>query len=84
MEHIEKSSVIEAISYTKIDKKLKISFKSGAVHEWTGVPFTKYQKLLEAESKGSYFSLNIKGKYNGVKIKGKDEVYNDIKDFFDI
>lgn len=83
MEYVE-SSNIEAISYLKAEKILKIHFKNGSVYEWSDVPARKYKKLLEAESKGSCFAKEIKGKYTSTKIKDKDLMYNDIKDFFDI
>lgn len=83
MEHVE-SSNIEAISYLKAEKILKIHFKNGSVYEWKDVPVRKYNRLMEAESKGSFFSKEIKGKYTSNKLKSKDLMYNDIKDFFDI
>lgn len=81
MEYV-KSSTIEAISYLKKTKKLRISFKSGAVYQWSRVPLKKYKGLLESESKGRYFSQEIKGRYSSVKIKDKDVLINDSKDFF--
>ena len=84
MELIKNSSNIEAITYLKPEKLLRINFKNGSVYEWKKVPLTKYKKLLEAESKGKYFSREIKGKYTSTKIKDKEELYNDLKDFFDI
>lgn len=84
MDYVKKSSNIEAISYLKTEKVLKIHFKNGAVYEWFNVPLRKYKKLLEAESKGGYFSKEIKGQYTSNKIKDKDSIHNDIKDFFEI
>lgn len=77
-----KSSTIQAVSYLKKVKKLKISFKSGAVYEWKRVPLKKYKGLLESESKGRYFTKEIKGKYSSTKLKDKDPIINDSMDFF--
>lgn len=83
MEYV-KSSNIEAISYLKKEKKLRIYFKNGSVYQWSRVPVSKYNALLEAESKGKYFNEKIKGTHTSRKIKGKDEVFTDIKGFFDL
>lgn len=84
MEYISNSSNIEAINYLQLNRLLRINFKNGSVYEWTGVPKRKYEELLEAESKGKYFSAQIKGKYPSVKIKDSEAKYENVKDFFNI
>lgn len=79
------SSNIDAMTYLKLDKTLRINFKNGSVYEWKGISSKKYDAMLEAESKGKYFAKNIKGQYPSKKIKDADKKFNgDLKDFFNI
>jgi hypothetical protein len=83
MKYVE-SSNIDAIQYLKSEKKLVIMFKNGNSYEWNKVPMTKYKALMESDSKGRYFNNNIKGKYRGKKLKGNNDTFNDVKDFFEL
>lgn len=52
------SSNLEAIGYQK--GKLYVRFNSGHVYEYTGVPFSVFTALNEAESAGQYFNKNVR------------------------
>jgi hypothetical protein len=55
------SSVIEAIGYE--NGILRVAFHSGRVYDHPGVPIWIFMELLGADSKGRYYSQNIRGKY---------------------
>jgi hypothetical protein len=57
------SSTIRTIGYDAEQELLEITFNSGATYRYTGVPATIANTLLNAESKGSYFSVNIRSNY---------------------
>jgi len=57
------SSTIRTIGYDAELELLEITFNSGATYRYTGVPATIANTLLNAESKGSYFSVNIRSNY---------------------
>jgi len=40
-------------------------FQNGRVYTFFDVPYTVYQQLLAADSPGSYYNANIRGKYTG-------------------
>lgn len=42
---------------------LELQFRNGAVYQYFHVPRRVYQDLLWAQSKGSYFNQNIRGRY---------------------
>jgi hypothetical protein len=42
---------------------LEVGFNSAGVYQYSGVPETIYQSLMQASSKGSYFHSHIKGHY---------------------
>lgn len=61
-----KSSWLASVEYytcKRIDGYLIIVLKSGKEYIHKNVPFEIWQDFLEAESAGSYYDKNIKGKY---------------------
>jgi len=63
-----KSSTIQSIAYDKDEKKLWLTFKSG-LYEYEGVEPELADALVESESKGKFFSANIKDKFTFVKVE---------------
>lgn len=65
-----KSSNIKAIGYDKGSKVLRIEFNSGYTYDYYPVRKEVYDKLLASESKGKFFSENIKSnqKYSYQKV----------------
>ncbi len=57
------SSNILAIGYDPKIRALEVEFRSGSVYQYSGVPQDVYTALMQAESKGSYLHVNVKGKY---------------------
>lgn len=63
------SSSIESIGYFRGSETLEIEFKNGSIYQYFGVPIDEYWRLMQADSKGSYFAENIKDEYNYTKIR---------------
>ncbi len=57
------SSVLHSASYDKVMNRLTVTFKSGKSYDFYDVPVSIWQEFIEAESKGRYFTQNIKGKF---------------------
>ena len=63
------SSNLESVGYDANDEILEIKFHSGGVYQYLNVPLEKYESLMSASSKGSYFSRAIKDRYRYRKIR---------------
>lgn len=62
------SSNIRSIGYDPATKTLEIEFPSG-VYSYPNVPLEAYEGLKNAKSIGSYFSAQIRGKFQGTKLQ---------------
>ncbi|HEX8250235.1 MAG TPA: KTSC domain-containing protein [Pyrinomonadaceae bacterium] len=67
--HRVSSSNIESIGYDSSDEILEIKFLEGGIYQYFNVPYEKYESLMNASSKGSYFARVIKDKYRYRRIK---------------
>lgn len=56
------SSLLTLVSYST-HATLDLSFKSGAVYRYFGVPTLVFDQLLAAESKGAYFNQTIRSRF---------------------
>lgn len=65
-----KSSNIQAVGHE--GGKLRVQFTNGSTYEYDDVPSGLARSLANAESPGSFFSQNIRGKYEHKKV-GDDE-----------
>ena len=65
------SSNLAAVGYDLERKVLACTFRSGDVWHYAGVPQELAQACFEAESKGKFYSLHIKGKFAAEKMTGK-------------
>lgn len=66
-----KSSNLNSVRYAKAEQVLFIEFKTGTVYAYLNVPLWVMTGLIEAESKGKFFTVNIKkAAYPYVKISG--------------
>ena len=57
------STVIKKIRYDKQAQILQITFVSGLIYNYKSVPENIYLDLLNSGSRGSYFNLFIKDRY---------------------
>jgi hypothetical protein len=62
------STDIRAIGYDPETETLEIEFNKGSVYQYAGVPVGEYEATMNADSKGRYFSANIKGRYSFIKL----------------
>lgn len=60
------SSTIERIGYQ--DGTLYVQFKSGVAYSYEGTPYDIYQMLEKAESVGSTFHRQVKGRYRYTRL----------------
>lgn len=58
-----RSRALRAVAYDAPRQTLAIEFVSGSVYEYLNVPEPHYHDLLNAESKGTYFTRNIRDSY---------------------
>lgn len=70
---MERTSVvsrnISSVGYDPESQTLEIEFNKGGVYQYFGVPEHEYEALMGADSKGKYFSANIKsGGYSFAKL----------------
>lgn len=63
------SSNIASVGYKKTEQLLEIRFNTGSVYQYNNVPSEIYEQLQAADSKGSYFSSNIRSSYTYKRIK---------------
>ena len=68
-----KSSNIAAVGFDPATSTLGVQFSSGATYHYAGVSAEDHAALMGADSIGSHFAKNIRGKFEGVKQdKGAD------------
>jgi hypothetical protein len=63
------SSLLHAAQYQEQDLLLELEFRDGSIHRYFQVPGNTFEALLQAESKGAYFNLQIRKHFNSAKIK---------------
>lgn len=57
------SSSLRSVGYLADAGALEITFRSGAVYRYSGVPPHIHQALLDAKSKGRYFNAAIRSNF---------------------
>lgn len=55
------SSLIKEAKFT--DEVLSVEFTNGTKYNYIGVPKNVYEEFMTAESKGKFFTQNIKSKF---------------------
>jgi hypothetical protein len=55
------SSAIRAVGYD--GSTLTVEFNNGRIYDHPGVPYSVYEQLMLASSKGAYYNQNIRGRY---------------------
>ena len=54
------SSNLASVGYDPVTQTLEVEFLHGGVYQYSGVPPSVYDGLMEAESHGSYFDRHVK------------------------
>ena len=57
------SSVIRRFSYDEPQRRLRVTFTSGDVYDYVGVPPTRWRDFRAASSKGRFFAAHIRDRY---------------------
>jgi len=65
------SSLIKSIGHNPADNTLEVEFHKGGVYSYAGVPAEAHAALMAAESIGSHFLKNVKGRYAHTKIEAE-------------
>lgn len=58
-----RSSAISAVGYDQNSMRMKIRFIQGDTYDFCRVPSHIYQGLMNSNSKGSYYNMHIRDKY---------------------
>lgn len=61
------SSSIAAIGHDPKTSALHVQFKNGGVWSYAGVPAALHAEMLKAQSVGSHFHQNVRGKFQATK-----------------
>ena len=62
------SSDIASIGYDEDTQTLEVEFKNGSVYQYSGIPSTEHDGIMNSDSKGKYLHANIKNRYSYVKL----------------
>lgn len=62
------SSNLASVGYDADNQILEIEFHHGGVYQYFDVPFSVYEGIKEAASKGQYLAQHIKGYYRYVNV----------------
>ena len=54
------SSHLDSVGYDSSSQTLEVEFNGGSVYQYFSVPLQRYEGLMAASSKGSYFDSYIK------------------------
>ena len=65
------SSNIESIGYDLVESDLYVKFKNGSEYKYKSVPIKIYDKLIAADSVGSFFNRQVKDMFEFEKLKEK-------------
>ena len=65
---VKDSSTIGKVVYNLQSNKLKVEFLNGSVYEYTNVDQNTFTELCNADSKGKFFNVNIKTKFQYSKL----------------
>ena len=63
------STVIRSYQYDPDLQRLRITYISGAVYDYTGVPNDVYADMKAYQSKGTFLNQRIKGHYPYKKVR---------------
>jgi hypothetical protein len=66
------SSVLTSAAYDEDKRTLQLTFTSGEVYEYAGVPDYLFAVLVTAHSAGSVFNEAIRPNFKGKRIEGKE------------
>ena len=63
------SSVLASVGYSRQAQILEVEFRNGAIYRYLEVPETVFHELMSADSKTSYYDVNIRGRYRSLHVQ---------------
>jgi len=63
------SSVMTYVHYDEEAAELDVTFVSGKIYRYFGVPLATYIDLLDADSLGEFFNQNIKDAFRFIEVQ---------------
>jgi len=63
------SSLLANAAYDVSESVLQLEFRDGAISRYLAVPAVTYDDLLAADSKGSYFNKQIRGRFGHIRLR---------------
>jgi KTSC domain-containing protein len=60
---VVESATLATVAYDVAREVLQLEFRDGGVYQYFEVPADIYEALLHAKSKGQYFNLAIRGRF---------------------
>jgi len=57
------STTLKTVAYDHTHRVLCLEFRSRVIYSYFGVPQSVHRDLMAADSKGSYFNRNIRGRF---------------------
>ena len=67
MDSVE-SSFIDSVGYDELGKRLIVRFKSERIYEYQNVLRDLYLRFMESESKGSFYTKHIRGRFESRQV----------------
>ena len=64
-----RSSNIRSVGYDPESSTLEVEFNTGSIYQYSNVPESEYESLMNSASKGRYLNRNIKGRYEDIKVR---------------
>ena len=62
------STVIASFSYAPVKRELTISFRTGRIYTYFGVPEATFRSFREASAKGVFFNHYIRDRYDFLEL----------------
>jgi hypothetical protein len=63
------SSLLASAAYDVSQSVLQLEFRDGAIYRYFAVPAVVYDDLLAADSKGSCFHKQIRGRFGHIRLR---------------
>ncbi|SHL96335.1 KTSC domain-containing protein [Hymenobacter psychrotolerans] len=64
-----RSSNISSIGYEVNSQTLEVEFQSGSVYQYSRVPESIYEALMDARSHGAYFNDHVRDNYSTLQVR---------------
>lgn len=63
------SESLRWVEYDVPGQTLKVEFRHGGEYHYFGVPRAVYRKLMAAESRGAFFTHNVRNAYRTLRVR---------------